>query len=167
MLYTGYAEPIQNIRVRKSLTQKDAVTRVKAAMPHAKVHVSTWSKYENGGKRLGDTELPIILLGLDCTETEIWQESVRVQKTHYHRRADEVREEAPQYGTSMAAGIMQGLWALDADALPPKERSWFSQERAALAAALSDVLSLITLLKERYWESKGNRGSDMDHSDDS
>ncbi len=166
MLYAGYAKAITNIRLRRGLTQKQAVANVKAAMPHSKITHGTWSKYETGAKKLGASELPIILAGLGCTETELWQESSRVQKAHYYRIADEVREEQPQYDTSMAAGIMQGLWSLDASALPLAKQSRFSHDRTALADMLSNTLSLIDQLKQEYWENSGTPEEAQDEEDD-
>ncbi len=150
MLYKGYAEAICSIRDRKGLTQKQAAEKASKATG-AKIKSQAWSKFETGAKRLGASELPIILAGLGCSETELWQESVRMQSRHYFRRADEVREEAREYGTSMAAGIVQGLWALDLDALPIDQQSWFRQERNFLANSLSSMFSLVDLFKDRYW----------------
>ncbi len=162
MLYTGYAEAITRVRLRKGLTQKQAAANAIAAIPGLKLTVGMWSKFETGAKKLGDSELPIIRAGLGCTETELWQESVRVQSAHYYKKADEVREEHPQYGTSMAAGILQGLWALDLDVLPQAEHAAYRQERSFLAEGLSNMFSLVNLFKDRYWSLIGQLRRDKD-----
>ncbi len=166
MLYTGYAKAIKNVRLRRGLTQKEAVANAKTALPRAKITVGTWSKYETDTKKLGKSELPIILAGLGCTETELWQESVRVQKPHYYQIADEVREEEPQYDTSMAAGIMQGLWNLEASKLPLQAQSGFIHERTSLTGVLSNTLELIDEFKQRYWEDSGTDEETSDEDDD-
>ena len=145
MLYKGYKQAIRNIRDRNGLSQGECARRVG-------INSKKWSQYETGNLKLTEKVLPLIREALMCTETQLWQESVRTQSEHYYRLVDEVREEEPQYGTTMAAGILQGLWALDAEALPHEDQAQFNQERAHLAAGLSSLFSLVDLFKDRYWQ---------------
>ena len=144
MLYRGYRQAIKNMRARIDQTQEQCAAR-------ADMNAKKWSQYETGVLKLTRAVLPDLCQGLGCTETELWQETVRVQSQHYFSKADEVREEAPKYGTSQAAGVLQGLFALDIEALPAEERGPMLREQHELAAGLSSMLSLIDIFKDRYW----------------
>ncbi len=148
MLYKGYKEAVRNVRVRNGWTQDECGER-------AGISGKKWSKYETGELKLTDDVRPIILKGLRCRRTELWQETVRVQRIHHFGLSDEIREEAPEYGTPMAAGVVQGIWALDVQALPVEERRLFSSDRNSLARILTDALDLVENLKEKYWKLTG------------
>ncbi len=148
MLYKGYKEAVRNIRVRSGWIQDECGERVG-------IDGKKWSKYETGELKLTREVLQMILEGLQCTETELWQESVHVQSIHYFGWTDEVREETRAYDTPMAAGVIQGLWALKVDALPVSEQRQFESDRSALAQLLTNALDMVRNLRERFWTLSG------------
>ena len=159
VVYKGYRQAVKNIRKRKNKTQENCATR-------AGIKAKQWSKYEAGGLKLTTDVLPILLTGLECTETELWQETVRVQRLHYYQLDDEVREEAAQYGTPLGVGVVQGLWALNFDRLPAEERSWFTSNRSNLATTVSSLLNLIDNLVERYLDLTSKRFDPVNESEE-
>ncbi len=150
MLDRGYPEAVKIIRKRKKLTQKECAQRVD-------MDPKVWSRYETGKATITNGAIESMRKALQCTESELWHLAMPAQRAHYHGHTEEVREEAPDFGTPMAAGasVVQRLMALDENALPAEERGWFKANRNALATALTSMLTLVDNFVERFLDSAG------------
>ncbi len=146
MVFDGLHEAIKNIRIRKGIQQSEAAERggLEKAGP------SRWSEYETRKKRLGKEELKIVTTGLGCTELDLWEEKVRVERRHYRELGKTIAESAPGYDTSAMASYVESLYRLDVDDLPPSEQVWFNDFRNLVVAQVSSTFSMADRLKVRY-----------------
>ncbi len=143
MLYDGSADAIRLIRERKNLRQAEAAKR-------GGVTAQQWSDYETRSKRLGLPELPIVLAGLDATKTELVSAKYEAEMGYYKTAPDEIREDAPRYGSPAAASALQSIWVLDAERLPPEDRRAFEDFRLGAAATLSAGIQQAENVKDFY-----------------
>ena len=144
IVYDGVRQAIANIRTRKKILQKDAATK-------AGITSSRWSEIETGvKKKLSVEERRVVTTGLGCTEIELWEEKVRVERDYYRRRAMEIGETKPSYDSSSLATYVEALYRLDVSHLPDKRRAAFSDLRNAAAATVAAAFTLVDRMRDMY-----------------
>ena len=119
VLFDGLGAAVRTIRKKKGLTQEVAAAK-------AGVHKSTWSVWERGRQPTTDS-LPKILIGLGCTEVELWKHKVQIEAAHYHQ---------PGLATDQAFAYCDSVHDSLNDARAAEMRSFFGREMA-VATVLS------------------------------
>ncbi len=160
MLDIGYKEAVRTLRKRKGLTQEQCAARIG-------MKDKNWSKYETGAVKITEQALARLRKALQCTKAELFYLALPYQRAYHNAPAEEIREDAPEFGTTPAATrAVRRLLALNEKALPAGEQHWFKLERDHLAALLARAVAMAEDLVEKYLYLIGKARRAQDEEDD-
>ncbi|MEM7584596.1 MAG: helix-turn-helix transcriptional regulator [Acidobacteriota bacterium] len=144
LLFDGLRIAIANLRKRQGLLQEDCADRTHT------LNADKWSRIEAGRRKTFKPELKReVLRGLGCSEVELWEEKVRVEREHYRSQAGDDEPE-PGFDTSALANHVEQLYRLDAEQLPPGVRQAFHELRNVAVALITQAAQLIDRVKAMY-----------------
>ena len=167
MLYDGTADAIRSIRRRKygrgknkEFTQTRCAERAAADFTLRK-----WNEIETGKQRCLRVDLEAVLRGLMCTEAELREEKLRLERlNHLTRGAGDIGEPRSTYGSAWGAIEVNELYALPVDELMPEHggifdfhRNYVAQQYAGAINAADQVKIMFENYKKKAEEARAER----------